>query len=712
MDKLSEWINQTVEQGNDRPIQIKSLDQQTSNSAEGQKSKRFQKSNSSKNNQPAKSGNSSESQTKFNKRKFNTTMKTKNETQGTGIFKARKIQANTNAKNSNASKNKQAHKKGYSNSTKAPRALQSSRKPKQQPPRAQVSSTPTTPSLKPFKGLRIVPLGGLDEVGKNMTAYEYNRTGLPQDKEIVVVDMGFQFPEDDMLGVDYVIPDAAYLEENKKSIKALVVTHGHLDHIGGIPYILPNIGFPPIYATKLTTELIHKRLDEFKLVSQATVHAIDPAKPIKLGSFMIDFFRVAHSIPDATGVSLTTPEGSVVYTGDFKFDETPAGLQPKQDVEKMRRIGQKGVLALLSDSTNALKSGHTMSESEIGPNIEKFISQSKGRVIIASFSSLIGRIQQIFEYAEKYNRQIYISGRSIKDNIDIGLKLGLIKLKTSQIHDIKKLKNASDDNVLILTTGAQGESMSALTRMAIKDHPHVKIKQGDTVIISSSPIVGNERAIYSVVNNLCLIGANVIHSQISDIHTSGHAYQEELVQMMNLMKPKYFVPVHGEYFMRQAHKELAIKNGIPAENILLTRNGGVLEFSNQKAHISKEKVQANYILIDGLGQGDMGSRVLSERQALAQNGVLLTIITIDKKTKQLKEEPNILSRGFMYMHEYEEITKELATLIGSSYRTFIAKKNQNIDRKEIKYHVQGIAQRYVHQKLERRPLIVPIIFEK
>jgi ribonuclease J len=686
MDKLSEWINQTVEQGNDRPIQIKSLSQ----------TQKGQKSNSKNNNQTAQSGKIS---------KFKKTMTKRNQAHKApaqkqkSIFKTRKV---TNAQKPNRAQNKN-HKP-----TKKVANKNNSTKP-QAVPKAPKSKSP---ALKAFKGLRVIPLGGLDEVGKNMTAYEYNRTGRPQDKEIVVVDMGFQFPEDDMLGVDYVIPDAAYLEENRKNIKAIVVTHGHLDHIGGIPYILPNIGFPPIYATKLTTELIHKRLDEFKLTNQARVHAIDPSKPIKIGSFMIDFFRVAHSIPDATGVSLTTPEGSVVYTGDFKFDDAPAGLQPKQDVEKMKRIGQKGVLALLSDSTNSLKPGHTMSESEIGPNIEKFIAQAKGRIIIASFSSLIGRIQQIFEYAEKYNRKIYISGRSIKDNIDIGLKLGLIKLKTSQIQDIKKLKNSTDDNVLILTTGAQGESMSALTRMAINDHPHVKIKQGDTVIISSSPIVGNERAIYSVVNNLCIRGANVIHNQISDIHTSGHAYQEELVQMMNLMKPKYFVPVHGEYFMRQAHKELAIKNGIPPQNILLTRNGGVLEFANGQAKISPQKVQANYILIDGLGQGDMGSRVLSERQALAQNGVLMTIITIDKKTKQLKEEPNILSRGFMYMHEYDQVTKELAKLIGTSYRTFIAKKSKSIDRKEIKYHIQGIAQRYVHQKLERRPLIVPIIFEK
>ena len=660
MDKLSEWINQTVEQGGDRPIQIKSL-------SKTQAKKTGQKSKSSKNHKPAKSEN-------FNKK----------------IMKVNK--------SGNTKKTHTSHKKHTPRKTQAPKM-----------PKKQSSSSPM---LKPFKGLRIVPIGGLDEVGKNMTAYEYNPTGQQQDKEIIVVDMGFQFPEDDMLGVDYVIPDAAYLEENRKYIKAIVITHGHLDHIGGIPYILPNINFPPIYATRLTQELIHKRLDEFKLTKQARVHTIDPTKPLKLGQFFIEFFRVAHSIPDAVGVSIGTREGKVVYTGDFKFDENPAGLQAKQDVEKMKQLGRQNVLALLSDSTNALKPGHTMSESEIGPNIEKYIAEAKGRVIIASFSSLIGRIQQIFEYAEKYNRKIYISGRSIKDNIDIGLKLGLIKLKPSQIHDIKKLKKSDDDNVLTLTTGAQGESMSALTRMARKDHPHVRIKQGDTVIISSSPIVGNERAIFSVVNNLCLIGANVIHSQISAIHTSGHAYQEELVRMMKLIRPKYFIPVHGEYFMRQAHKELAIRNGIPADKCLLTRNGGVIEFNNKQARISKEKVQANYILIDGLGQGDMGSRVMSERQSLAQNGVLMVILTLDKKTKRLKEEPNILSRGFMYMHEYEEITKELAALVGSNYRTFISKKSQNIDRKEIKSYVRGVAQRYVHQKLERRPLIVPIIFEK
>ena len=709
MDKLSEWINQTIEQGSDRPIEIQSLDKNSKkkqvSTTHAQKSgdspkPKFQKSKVT-NSQTQNNSNKRTNNNRNNQKEMNKSSSAHNNAQ------PRKQNPRTNRPQNNRPKpqNVKSHNvKPQNNRQKTPNAKLQNTQPAKAPQKKS--------GLKPFQGLRIVPMGGLDEVGKNMTAYEYNPTGRPHDKEIIVVDMGFQFPEDDMLGVDYVIPDSTYLEENKKFVKAVIITHGHLDHTGGLPYILPKLNFPTVYATRLTKELINKRLDEFKLAKQADVQLIDPTKPLKLGQFFIEFFRVAHSIPDAVGVVVGTREGKVVYTGDFKFDSNPAGLQPKEDIEKMKRIGNQNVLALLSDSTNSLKEGHTMSESEIGPNIEKYIAEAKGRVIIASFSSLIGRIQQIFEYAQKHNRKIYISGRSIKDNIDIGLKLGLIKVPKSLIHDIKKVKDAKDDEVLMMTTGAQGETMSALTRMAIQDHQHVKIKQNDTVIISSSPIVGNERAIFTVINNLNILGANVIHSQISKIHTSGHAYQEELIQMLGYMKPKYLIPVHGEYFMRQAHKELAIRNGFPAERILLARNGGILECRNGQIKLSNEQVEAKYILIDGLGQGDMGSRVMSERQALSLNGVLMVMITIDKKTQQLKEDPNILSRGFMYMHEYDEVTKGLADLVGSNYRSFISKNNKRLDRKELKHYVRGVAQRYIHQKLERRPLIVPIIFEK
>jgi ribonuclease J len=351
-----------------------------------------------------------------------------------------------------------------------------------------------------------------------------------------------------------------------------------------------------------------------------------------------------------------------------------------------------------------------MSESEVGKNLEALIKQAKGRIIIASFSSLIGRIQQVFEYAEKTNRKVYISGRSMKNNINIALKLGYIKIKTNLIRDIKKVKTAPDNEVIIITTGSQGESLSALTRISLNDHPHVRIKKNDAVIVSSSPIIGNERSISTVINNLCQLGAKVVHNQIMDIHTSGHGYQDELTQMMQMVKPKYLIPIHGEYFMRQAHKELGIKNKIPEKNCIVVRNGDIFEISNREVRVSKEKVSANYILIDGLGEGTIGSRVIVDRQAMSQNGLLAIILDVHKKSKRLKDTPNIVSRGFMYMHEYEEITKELAELVGQSYKDFI-KKRPNANRKDIKKFVTSVANRYTNQKLERKPLILPLVFE-
>ena len=522
--------------------------------------------------------------------------------------------------------------------------------------------------------------------------------------------MGLQFPEEDMLGVDYVIPDTSYLEANKKKIKGIIITHGHLDHIGGIPYILPKIDFPHVYATRLTKGLIDNRLKEFKLTRQAKVSAIDPKESLKLGSFKIDFFRVAHSIPDSVGVIVDTPEGKIVHTGDFKFDDSPAGIQPKADLDKIGALGSQNVLALLSDSTNALKPGHTMSEFEIGQNLESIIKEAQGRIIIASFSSLIGRIQQIFDYAEKAGRKIFVSGRSMEENIKLALGLGFLKIKLGQMNNIKNLNKAKDSETLILTTGSQGEAVSALTKISLNDHPHVHIKKGDMVVVSSTPIIGNERSIFTVINNLCLLGAKVIHSQIMDIHTSGHGYQSELVQMLTSVKPKYFIPIHGEYFMRQTHKELAIKNGIPEQNCVLIQNGDVLEISHKEIKIAPQKVPANYILIDGLGEGTIGSQVMVDRQKMSQNGIVAIILEINKKTKALKNVPNILSRGFTYMHEYEQITAELSDFVGKAYKEF-ARTRPDADRKEVKRYIVGVAEKYIHQKLERRPLIFPLVFE-
>lgn len=553
--------------------------------------------------------------------------------------------------------------------------------------------------------LKIIPLGGLNEVGKNMMAYEY-------EEDIIVVDMGLEFPNDDMLGIDYVIPDVTYLEENRRRIKGIVITHGHLDHIGGIPYILPKLNFPPVYATKLTCGLIQKRLEEFKQEKMASVRLIDPDKPLRIGKFFLNFFRVAHSIPDSVGIVIDTPEGKIVHTGDFKFDDSPAGLQKKQDIEKIKALGNQNVLALFSDSTNALKPGHTMSETAVGQTLENLIKKTKGRIIIASFSTLIGRLQQIIEYAQKYNRKIFISGRSMKENIDIAVQLGYLKFPGGIIQEIKKYaKNPSPDSqTLILTTGSQGESVSALTRIASNEHPNIQIKKGDTVILSSSPIIGNERAIFSVVNKLCLLGADVIHNQIMDVHTSGHGYQDELIQMIRMVRPKYFIPVHGEYFMRQTHGNLAKEFcGMPEGNVIMLQNGDILVAEKGKMYKSTETIDTKYILIDGLGEGHVGSQVQIDRQIMSQNGALVILIHVNKK-KGLSKIPDVVSRGFVYMHETDEVTMQIANVAGEAFKA-IRKKNPGANRQDVKAYVKQTVDKFTHNNLERRPLIVPLIIE-
>ncbi|MFH1284745.1 MAG: RNase J family beta-CASP ribonuclease [Candidatus Peregrinibacteria bacterium] len=552
--------------------------------------------------------------------------------------------------------------------------------------------------------LKIIPLGGLNEVGKNMMVLEY-------EDDIMIIDMGLEFPSEDLLGIDYVIPDVSYLEENKKRIRGVVITHGHLDHTGGIPYILPKLDFPPVYASKLTAGLISRRLEEFKLTKMAKINALNLDQPLRLGKFLCRFIRVAHSIPDAIAVEVETPIGKIVHTGDFKFDKHPAGLQQKADIHKLEALGRQNVLALFSDSTNALEKGHTMSEEEVEKTLADVVKDTKGRIIVASFSSLIGRIQQIFDIAEKCDRKVFVSGRSMQENIKIASELGYLRHKPGLVQDIKKYKNETPDpKTLILTTGSQGESLSALTRIARGEHPHIKVKKGDTIIISASPIIGNERAIATVVNNLCILGATVIHNQIMDVHTSGHGKQEELKRMIQLVKPKFFIPIHGEYFMRSAHAELAMNQcGIPQSNIIMLENGDVLVAEQGKVAKSSEKVETKYILIDGRGEGHMGSQVQVDREIMSQNGALIILIHVDRK-KHLKKTPDIVSRGFIYMHESEEIIREITEVAGQAYKN-IMKKNPGATRQDVKKYIKQTVDKYATSKLERRPLIIPLIIE-
>lgn len=561
------------------------------------------------------------------------------------------------------------------------------------------------PQLRRRNVLRAIPLGGLDEVGKNMMIFEYN-------DDIVIVDMGFQFPEEDMLGIDYVIPDISYLQDKINRIRGILVTHGHLDHIGAIPYLLPKLNFPPIFGTSLTNGLVQKRLEEFGLEKKTKLHTIDPRKNIRLGQFLCDFFRVNHSIPDGIGIILRTPAGTIVHTGDFKFDYTPI-FQHHADYAKIALLGSQNVAALFSDSTNALKSGSTMSEKRIGETLEEIIKVATGRIVIAAFASLIGRIQQIIQTAQKYDRKVYLSGRSMVDNVAIAKQLQFIKAPPNIIFPINKLHDKTpDEKVLILTTGAQGEAYSALTRMAIGDHAQVAIKRGDTVVISASPIPGNERSVFTTINNLCRLGAKVIFNQVMDVHTSGHANQEDLKLMINLVKPKYLVPIHGELFMRIAHGELGRQLGMSEKNALILENGSILEIEQIKAgqteaHVLREKVQTHYVMIDGKGIGDAGAQIIMDRQIMAENGVLIVLFHVEPKSRKLLADPDVISRGFVYMKEAQEITKEMIALAKKSYYEII-QRNPKAGRGDVKKFIRGALDRYSHRKIDRQPLILPV----
>ena len=552
--------------------------------------------------------------------------------------------------------------------------------------------------------LKVIPLGGLNEVGKNMTVFEYGQ-------DIVIVDMGLQFPEMNMPGIDYIIPDVSYLDDKKKNIRGVIITHGHLDHIGGIPYLMERLGFPPIYTAKLTAGFIGKALEEFGLEKKTKLHSIDPDQAkLRLGQFDVGFFRVNHSIPDAMAVVLKTPAGTVVHTGDFKFDESPARDQKPADLQKIAKVGSDGVLALFSESTNALEPGHTMTETSIGFTLEQLIEQAKGRIIIASFSSLIGRIQQILDTAVRLDKKVFLSGRSMVNNLEIAKTLGYIHYPNGLVKDVRSIGGTPDEKSIVLTTGSQGEDSSALTRISNKEHQFIKIKPTDTVVISANPIIGNERAIVTVINNLAKLGAKVIHSRNMDVHVSGHGCQEDLKMMIDLIKPKYLIPIHGEYFMRQGHKTLALEMGMKDDNVILIENGDVLEIGSDKVHKSNQKVKVEPVLIDGYGVGDIGTQILSERTKMSENGIVVVLITVNAKTKKLLCDPDIISRGFVFLKTSEEIIEEMRKVAAAAYRE-ITKKRADLKRGEIKHYIASRIEKSTVAQLDRNPLILPVIVE-
>ena len=548
--------------------------------------------------------------------------------------------------------------------------------------------------------LKIIPLGGLHEIGKNITVFEY-------ENEIIVVDCGLSFPEDDMLGVDLVIPDITYLEKNVKKIKGLVITHGHEDHIGSVPYLLKKINIP-IYATKLAAGLIRNKLEEHKLLRSTKLIEVMQGETIKLGkNFKVEFIRSSHSIPDSVMLAITTPAGTVLHTGDFKVDYTPIDGK-LMDFGRIAELGNQGILALMADSTNAERKGFTMSESSVGEVFDKLFLHCTKRIVVATFASNVHRVQQIVNSAVKYNRKIAVCGRSMINMITTARELGYIECPENIFIDIDMIKNYTDEQLVIITTGSQGEPMSALTRMAAGDHRKVKITPNDLIIISATPIPGNEKYVSKVIDDLMQIGAEVVYSSLEDIHVSGHACQEEQKLILALTKPKYFIPVHGEYRQLIAHSETAQSMGIDKDNIIMLTNGRVLEIGENGADFTGT-VPSGRVLVDGLGVGDVGTIVLRDRQHLSQDGLIVIVLTMDSQTGEVVAGPDVISRGFVYVRESENLMDDVKNVVRHEIRKCEEKGIR--DWSTIKSTVRENLRDYIFAKTKRNPMIIPIIME-
>ena len=547
--------------------------------------------------------------------------------------------------------------------------------------------------------LKIIPLGGLLEIGKNMTVFEY-------ENDIIIVDCGLAFPEDDMLGIDLVIPDVTYLIRNKEKIRGLIITHGHEDHIGGIPYFLKQINVP-VYATRLAAGLITNKLEEHKLVNSTKLNIVMQGQTIKLGKISIEFIQSCHSIPDSVMLAIKTPVGTVVHTGDFKIDYTPIDNQ-KMDLNRLAEIGTEGVLALLSDSTNAERKGYTMSEQSVGEVFERLFYDCKKRIVVATFASNVHRVQQIINSAVNHNRKVAVCGRSMIKMIETARELKYIDVPDNVFIDIDMIKNYTPDQLVIITTGSQGETMSALTRMAAGDHRKVTITSNDLVIISANPIPGNEKYVSKVIDDLMQLGAEVIYSSLADIHVSGHACQEEQKLILSLLKPKFFMPVHGEYRQLVCHAETAKKIGIPNENIFMMVNGKTLELTSNTAKFGAT-VPSGKILVDGLGVGDVGSIVLRDRQHLSQDGLIIIVLTMDSKTGEVISGPDVISRGFVYVRESENLMDEVKTVVKDIIVD--CEEAGTTDWATIKGNLRDGLRDYIFKKTKRNPMILPIIMD-
>jgi ribonuclease J len=545
--------------------------------------------------------------------------------------------------------------------------------------------------------LRVIPLGGLGEIGKNMMVFEL-------DDDIVVIDCGLMFPQEEMLGVDLVVPDIAYLRERKDKVRAIVITHGHEDHIGALPYILPELNVP-IYCTRLTLGLISVKLREHRLLNRADLRLIQPGEQVTLGQFMIEPFRVAHSIPDATGVILHTPLGPVIHTGDFKLDHTPV-MGQHTDLNRIAELGSDGVLLLCSDSTYAEVPGYTPSEQTVSESLEHIMSAAEGRVIVASFASLIARIQQVIDASALYGRRVFVVGRSMVDNVAMALELGYLNGRDGTLARMEELRSLPDDQITIMTTGSQGEPTSALARMANRDHRQVQIVAGDTVVLSASPIPGNELLVNRVVDNLFKMGARVLYRGIANVHVRGHASQEELKLILSLAKPRYFVPLHGEYRMLMLHARLAQSLGMDKERTFVLVDGDVLEIDQSGAEIAG-RVPADNVYVDGMGVGDVDHVVLRDRKHLANDGMVVAIIAVDKQTGQLASRPDIISRGFVDVGESEDLLDRAREVVRSS----LDGADHLSEWSVASANVKDALAKFLYGETHRRPMVLPMVIE-
>ncbi len=551
---------------------------------------------------------------------------------------------------------------------------------------------------KSLKKLNIIPLGGLGEIGKNMTAFRYGN-------DIILIDAGLMFPEDDMLGIDLVIPDITYLIENQDKLKGIFLTHGHEDHIGALPFILKQLDVP-VYGTALTLGILEGRLDEAG-VSTANLNVVKSGDRVRAGVFKLEFMRVNHSIPDAIGMAIHTPVGLIVHTGDFKIDQTPVDGQV-MELNRFAEYGDRGVLLMMADSTNAERPGYTQSEKFVGETFDNEFRYAKHRIIVATFSSNVHRIQQICDTAARYGRKVAVMGRSMVNVVNISLKLNYLNVPEGLLVDIDEIRNYTNDKIVVICTGSQGEPMSALTRMSMGENRKVQIVPGDTVIISAAPIPGNEKMVSNTINHLYMLGAEVVYEKANGVHVSGHASQEELKIMHNLVRPKFFMPVHGEYRHLVKHARLAESLGMDHRNIMIAENGAVVELTRDKICING-KVTAGNVLIDGLGVGDVGNIVLRDRRQLSQDGIMIVVVGVDGASNRIVSGPDIVSRGFVYVREAEDLMDEARDKVQAALDK--CEENNNTEWSALKNAIRDSLGRFLFDKTRRRPMIIPIIME-